>query len=414
VVNNWAVKGFILFVFVILLNHELWAQTITASPYSVYGVGTLIERTSVLNRALAGTGIAIRDPLSPNNLNPASYPSVQGASQIFETGMYLESDRYQTEQQSSKFRTGNITSLNYWFRFSTKWAGTLGLTPFSKVDYNIDSDRLIGVDGGSTVQYSGTGGISQFYFGNGFQLTPNLSVGVNASYIFGSVEKDETIGSGIGSGTVLRNKTSVNRLNADVGAQYTFFLKKKRAFSIGVTYDDDLRLHTSGDRVVFQSSTGEILSEEMIDVEDYVLPAQVGAGISFQTTRSTLAADFTFKKWSQAKLEEHTKLRDTKRFSLGYEYKGNPEALSYWDVIRFRSGFYLQENYLVLGKNSFSDWGWSLGLGLPVSANRGTISLTYNFNQSGTTANNLIKQQAHVLVLEFTIRDWWFVRRKFD
>jgi hypothetical protein len=140
----------------------------------------------------------------------------------------------------------------------------------------------------------------------------------------------------------------------------------------------------------------------------------VGTGIAFHTPRSTLAADVTLKKWAEARLEEHTVLRDTKRFSLGYEYKANPEAESYWDAIRLRSGFYLQENYLVLGKNSFSEWGWSLGLGLPVGAGRGAISLTYNFNQSGTTANNLIRQQANVFVLEFTIRDWWFVRRKFD
>lgn len=392
----------------------LHAQTISATPYSVYGVGTLQEKTSVLNRSLSGTGIAIRDPLNPNNINPASYPSIQAATQIFEMGLFLESDRYQARDQSGKFRTGNITSLNYWFRFSKKWAGTIGLAPFSNVDYSIDSDRIIGVDEGSTVHYKGTGGISQFYFGNGFQVTPNLSVGFNTSYIFGSIKKFETIQSGIGAGTTLENKTSVHRINADFGAQYTFFLPKKKALILGVTYDDALRLSTSADRTVFKSTTGEILSIGQVDVDDYILPAKWGSGIAFQTVRSTFAADVTYKQWSGARLEENTKLQNTTRFSAGYEYKGNPNAVSYWDAVQVRSGFYVQDNYLVLGKNTFTEWGLSLGVGMPISGNRGTLSFTYNFNQSGTTANNLIKQQANVFVLEFTIRDWWGIRRKFD
>lgn len=412
-VNHQLIRVSLLIIFVVSNATSLYSQTISASPYSVYGIGMLRDRTSALNRSIGGTGIGLRDPLQLNNLNPASYTSIQTITQIFEVGMFIESDYYKTSRQTSRSSTGNLTSINYWFRFSKKWAGTFGLTPFSNVEYNISSNHLLG-DGESTVQYSGTGGISQFYFGNGYQVTKNLSVGVNASYLFGSIQKKETIDAGIGAGTVMTKKTIVSQVNADFGAQYTFFLKKDRTLSVGATFDERLKLNTSGNIVVSESFEEDTLWSESTNPDDFILPMQMGGGISYQTRRSSFAADFTFKEWSKAKLDDDVNLQNTLRFSVGYEYKGNDEIDNYWQNIQLRSGFYFQNNYLVLNKKTFVDWGATFGIGLPFNGNRGQVNVSYSYNESGTTAKSLIKQQANVFVIDFTFRDLWGIRRKFD
>lgn len=391
-----------------------YAQSISASPYSVYGVGLLKSRNSAQNRAMAGTGIGARDPYNINTLNPASYSSIKTITQIFEVGMFMERDRYETDQRSSSSTVGNLTTINYWFRFSKKWGGTFGLAPFSNVNYNIASTRRLGTDESSTVSYTGNGGLSEFYFGNGYQLTKGLSIGATVSYIFGSLEKTETIDSGIGAGTGVTNKIHGNKLTADLGAQYELFLSENRSISIGVTYNPRFRMNTNRDVTAHESFAADTLWTESVDQNDYVLPMRIGSGLSFQTLRTIYALDFTYSEWSRAKLEDDVKLRNTMRGSFGFEYKGSGDADSYLQNIQIRSGFYVEQNYLVLGKTSFTDWGISLGLGLPVFENRGIVNFSYNYNQSGTTSNNLIKQRADVFVLDLTFRDLWGIRRKFD
>jgi hypothetical protein len=392
---------------------RLYSQTISASPYSVYGIGMINGKSSALNRSMGGTGIGVRDPNNLNNYNPAAYTSIQGSTQMFELGFYIESDYYQTTKQSDKFYTGGLTGVNAWFRFSKRWAGVMGLSPFSRINYNVSSTRKIGSEEGSGVSYSGTGGFSQFYFGNSFQVTRNLSVGVDGSYLFGSINKNEFITSGYGSGTVLKNSVSANRLKTDLGIQYSFFLDKKRSVNFGFTYGHKVRLNTKSEMMLI-GSQGDTTASDEADIEDYVLPSALGAGISYQSRRSTVAIDLKYTKWSEATLEDHIGLRNTSRLSFGYTYEGNPNGLTYFDFVQLKTGFYIGNNYLLLADASFDEWGLSAGVELPIAGNRGTINISYHYNRSGTLQGGMVREQANMLMVDLTFRDVWGIRRKFD
>lgn len=359
-------------------------------------------------------GIGIRDQNNLNNYNPASYTSIQGATQIFELGFYTQSNYYENSEESENFNTGNLTGINGWFRFSKKWAGVVGISPFSNVDYNISSSRKIGIDNSSSVAYSGNGGISQFYFGNAFQLIRNLSIGVDASYLFGSIEKNETVTDGLGAGTVLKNRIHVSRLKADLGAQYTFFLKNDKSLNFGVTYNPALRLNTSGKKMLIRPMEGDTLSSD-VKVDDYDLPLSYGAGISYQTKRSTFAFDYSYSAWSDAAFDDNNlKLQNTSRYAIGYSYEGNPDAERYIDAVKVRAGYHFQNSYIVLKNTSFNEWGFSAGIGLPLVGNRGSLNLSYHYNHFGTLQNDLIRQQSNTIVLDIVFRDLWGIRRKFD
>lgn len=368
------------------------------------------DRTSALGRSLGGSGIALRDPYSLNNLNPASYTSIEPVTQVTELGLFFESANYRNTQESASFQTGNITNLNFWVKFSKRWSGTIGVSPFSSVKYNIVSGRRLSEN--STLQYSGSGGVSQFYFGNGFKITKNLSIGITGSFLHGSIDRNETISSGLGTNTQMQNSTYITGGNLDFGLQYQFLLKNDRSLTLGAVYDDPLTLRTYGDRYIFQAS--DTISSENISLGDYILPAHYGVGISFQTPRSTITGDVSYRDWSKAHLDDGLILRSTRRLSFGYQYNGNPGADGYLGSVILRTGGYIQENYLVLENVPFTDWGVTFGIGLPSANNRGIINLSYSFNQSGTVANNLISQQAHVIALDLTFRDLWGIKRRFD
>jgi hypothetical protein len=393
---------------------QVSAQSISYSPYSVYGVGVLKERTSAYNRALSETGIGVRDELNFNALNPASYTSIQYVNQIFETGIFVERNKIATSELSQKTTAGNLNALNLWFRFSKRWSSTIGLAPFSTIDYRISASRNFGDNQDTPIEYSGTGGLTQFYVGHGFQVTKNLSLGFNAFYIFGNVDKEETVLAGISSGLSLENRTFVRKAGIDFGAQYTFSLKNEKSITIGSTFSSKLKLNTSSRVRVYDTDGQDSLYMKETSTDNYILPAQAGVGISYRTKRHMVATDLKTKRWEGARLEDNIDLQNTTRFSAAYEYRGSPKGLTYLSNIRLRSGFYIQNNYFKLNGVSFNEWGFSCGAGLPVAGNRASINISYHYNRSGTTDNRLISQRAQVFVLDFVFRDLWGIKRRFD
>jgi hypothetical protein len=367
------------------------------------------DRTSSLNRAMGGSGLAVRDPINLNNLNPAAYNSIQLATQLTEIGIFVEGDRYRNSTQTTTFTTANLTNVNFWVRLSRRWAGSVGMSPLSSVNYNITSGRGIGDN--SSLAYLGSGGVTQFYFGNAFQVTKNLSIGATASFYHGSIDRKEIITSGLALGTQVNNSTYINKGSFDYGVQYQFFLKKERSITIGAVYNNRMRLNTSQQTTIYQLQ--DTLSNDKKDVADYVLPQKFGGGVAFQSKQSTLTFDVSFQQWSNGRLEDLLKLRDTRRASAGYQFRGSAGE-SFWNGFVFRAGYYMQQNAIVLQQTSFTDWGVTFGVGLPVSGKRNSLNLSYSYNHTGTLEKSLIQQQSQIISLDITFRDLWGIKRKFD
>lgn len=392
---------------------NIYAQEISSSPYSAYGIGVLKNRTSALNRSLASTGIGIRDSYNLNNTNPASYAFIEGPTMLVEMGFFYETDNLKTKDLTQRYNSGNLSSLNLWFRGSKRWAATVGLSPYSTVNYSIKKNEKL-IDGGdSEVKYNGSGGLSQLYFGNAFKFTKNLSLGITGSYIFGSLKKNETITVET-SRTTLEKTIYAHRLNFDAGLQYTFLLKDDKSLTLGAVYEDDLKPKTYSKKLFYKHSENDTIQFDEQDIDDYRLPAKIGGGASFQTKKFLFAGDVIYRPWLKGKVEEGVSLQNTIRVSAGIEYKGDLLSDRYLKMIRIRSGFYVQNNYLIIDNSRFNEWGLTFGLGLPLDYGKGTLGITYNYNKSGTTDNNLIEQRASVITLDITFRDLWGIKRRID
>jgi hypothetical protein len=392
---------------------ELSAQNIFNAPYSVYGIGMIHERQSSLNSSMGGTGIGVQDPFNLNHANPASYGAIQQPiNHIYEIGFYTESNRFKTNSSNESRSAGGLTHLNYWFRFKPWWSATAGLSPYSSVSYNITTKRELGSGTDIPYTYSGKGNLSSLYLGNSFKLSNDIMVGVNVSYLFGSIEKNEIIDLSTGPMTYERKITS-RKVTLDAGLQYKIKIRE-RSLVVGLVADNGTTLHGTvrqslydGNADTLQSGKGRSLT--------YKIPASAGLGFGLHSKRSIIAADLRFKNWQQASFaNEDVTFQNTWRLSAGYQYRGNPDATNYFGLISLRAGAYTQQFQLNLKGNSFPVWGYSFGLSMPVFDNKSSINLTYNFDALGTTRDGLIKQRSQKLMFEVVIRDLWGVKRKFD
>ncbi|RAW00007.1 hypothetical protein [Pseudochryseolinea flava] len=399
----------------ILTSLYVSAQNSSSSPYSTYGIGIINERTTSLNRSLGGTGIGIQDNANLNTMNPASYLSIsQPVTHVFEIGMYAENNRYTTNAMNVSKINGGLSNINYWFRFKPGWASVLGLSPYSSVSYDILTTKTVADNSKANYRYTGSGNISQLYWGNAFKIFNNFSAGVHLSYLFGSINRSESItGSGT-EGLQLDDKIFTNKLSIDYGIQYRMPFKNHRSLIWGATFQNGLKLNGNSDLTLYNTD-GDTLTSQAGTNTDYKMPRTVGSGISFRTKRSLIAADAVFRQWSKASYSTSDKtFQDTWRMSLGYSYLGNENAESYLGLISLKAGVYMQNHYMKIRGNSITNYGFSFGAGIPVLDGKSTINLTYNYDNFGTTSNNLIQQRTQKFMLDIVIRDLWGYKRRFD
>ncbi len=392
------------------------AQTITGSVYSYFGIGPLQGRSSAYNRALSYTGVGVRDDYNINGMNPASYNAiVKPFTTLFEIGGNYESTFHETNVASSTSKTGGLNGINFMVRPSAKLGLMLGATPLSNISYRASATtQFPAISAPVPVLYEGSGGINQFYFGAAYELFKNFSFGGNLSYYLGTIKKIETVSpTAVSPQLIVNNRTTAHNSGFDLGAQYSINIKKTKII-LGATWDPGAFL--SG----YQASSVvnlnlDTLSKTLPIYTSYRLPPTYGAGFSLKTKRSTIAADFHFIDWKKAVMNDISSVsyQNSMKYSFGYEFRGDPYAMKYLNLISFRGGFFIQD-YPVAVPTSFKTWGYTFGISLPLENYRSSVNVNYSFTQVGTTQGGQVREQSGKLVIDFIIRDIWGIKRKFD
>lgn len=396
-----------------LYSPTTWAQGNTGSPYSVYGIGDLQSRGFIQTGMMGGTGIGLRPLSYVNPVNPAAYNSVgHPLTSIFDMGFNISGMSLTDRETSENLRNGGLSHLSLWFRYSPKVAGTLGLVPYSTIGYSVNSEvPLIGTNAIYEVERRGEGGLSKFYFGNSFQVTKNLSIGANFSYIFGQIDQEEDVfdPSFTISNFVVDRSIFLHQVSFDLGVQYSVMLGENK-LTLGGTYEKRTALSESAD-AVYRDYTDTIPRFDS-EVDDYVIPAKYGVGLAYQSKAFSLAADYSYQQWSDNDFENDAALRNSARYSLGTEWTPNPESIDYLPRITFRAGAFYQSAYLNVNRKNIDNHGVSFGMSLPTSS-WGSVNIGYEYSQRGTTLNNLILEKNHQFSLGLTVKNIWFKKKRF-
>jgi hypothetical protein len=422
----------------VALPQLMCAQGIGNSPYSLTGVGDIVDPAFIPATAMGGVGASHTSSLFINNINPALLARSQ--STIFEVGASAQYQHITSGTASQRDFGGNLRYLAYAFPVSRRWTVSAGLRPYSNVGFRtnttgniqgIPPDGVMGVN----QSYTGTGGLSSVDLTNGFYLFKGLYVGLQASYIFGNITK-ETI-------SQLRNDTLpvnqeyqiafVSRTNYAgfqfrPGLAYRQQLNEKIFVNVGAVYTLNSSLNAT-QLIGFQSRTagGQALQMGYDTISSGLqntvrLPSNYRFGFSFDRPYHwAVAADVAFNRGAEfVDFNGSQPLQNGYSVHLGGEFTPNISSISsYWSRVTYRAGINYSQTPFISNGLPVNDFGINFGTSFPIGRGVSNMNLAFTLGQRGAlmSDNTSIKEQYFRLGLGFTLSglyDRWFVRSKID
>ncbi len=411
------------------------------SPYTMYGIGEINTPGSIAVRSMGGAGVAQRSVSNVNMLNPAAYSVTLSKSVLFNFG--LEGQNYYNSQRQadgSTLRTSYNTFNFHDIALQLPIARHLGLgfslTPFSSVGYRFYDRETLGTVGLAEYDYTGEGDVTQVKAGLGWEIFKNFSLGVAAQYFWGDIERNFTTtiipytGSGSYPAVVGNSNYSVSRIKGQVGLQYTPILSKKRILTVGATYDLGGDLKPDVTEKIITNSNFESVAKNQVTNLPVVLPHRLTAGLFYETTKFSVAADYTFENWG--KRNTYSQMAsggfevaycNTSTIKCGVEWTPNRnDVRNFLRRWHYRLGFNYGDYHQTFGGERLHQYAVTLGFGIPVKFG-GFSSIDVGFEygsrgRDGMIRDNvgIIKQNYFKFAVGFALfgDDYWFVRPKYD
>jgi hypothetical protein len=404
---------------------EVFSQTLTSSPYSRFGIGDIFLKGFGRNKAMGNTGLALRNPYHLNNLNPASYSSMDSSCFIYEFGVMGRETKYISSDQKFDNTNANINFVSVGFPVSKFWFTSIGLVPFSNYGFNTQTDITEPNIGKVENIYSGSGGINQFYFGNSVKLTGKLSIGVNASYLFGTIDRSNTTSFPDDNKSYAlssKKEMKISDFYFNYGLQYSDSIAHKTNFIIGLVFDNKTKIHTSNTELTtsFLPSNYSATLDTLTDTtrnSHFLFPYNAGLGISIsRNNKFTFSMDYIMQNWANSKFyEEIDTLVNSNYIGFGMEYIPDINSVSHYrNRIAYRIGGHYSNSYIKIKGTPVNDYGLSFGFGFPLRKSKTTFNISFELGSRGTTKNNLIKENYGIITFNLTFFDSWFIRKRFE
>lgn len=404
------------------------------SPFSTLGVGEVVGGALIQNQGIGGTGVAQPQFWSVNNLNPALL--INNYFTTFQAGVLVESRTFTNDSASQKSVDGNLNYLVTAFPVMRSkkdpnlmfWTTSVSLLPFSKVNYKlIYVDSIQGTaDNALLTVEAGSGGLSQVSWGNGFRVTPELSVGLKTSYVFGSITTDYANRLIITNQSVpfvvaIREQTYMKDFMFEGGlafAKDSLFNNEIR-INFGLTYAFASKLNSNKTTIQQRRLADQkpITSDTLVSAPGNVnIPSALTVGFSINKGVDwALSSEFAMRDWSKFESinAEDEGLVKSWRVSLGAEITPDQTAFkNYLKRVTYRAGASFEKTpYAVYGKQ-LNDYGMNLGFSLP--AGRSSIDTAFRIGKRGNKSETVVEETYFKIYFGITFVDKWFNRRRID
>lgn len=418
--NKKILIGFLILLSILSVSSQ--GQVSSHSPYSRFGVGDLNNQYSSYFNALGGGVSAIYSSKYINSSNPATYTAFKPNSFLFSTGAYFNALRISNNSMS---HIDNLTSLSHIVlgcRLNSKTFASAGLLPFSSIGYTLSNYDNVN---NANLIYTGNGGLSKVYLGGAYLLAKNLSVGVNASYIFGGLNRSKRLE--FNDETIFNSRsnslTNINGIKYDIGALYTGEINDQDNFTLAFTTSNSTDLDASRNTLTetfAYNGIYEVVKDTSLNYFEQgtaILPKHMQLGFTYQKDKKWLfIVDYQSQDWSDYRLlGESDSLKNSVRISSGLEYTPEFNSISnFWKRCNYRFGVSLNKTPLDINNTQIEDKSMSIGIGIPVKKNNTIYDLSIVIGQRGALLNNLIQEEYIKLSLSVSFDGIWFVKRKYD
>jgi hypothetical protein len=401
-------KNFILLLIIVFCTFRTANSQLTSSPYSIFGLGTQAGNCAGTSIAMGGTGIAFLSGSTLNTVNPASYQGLDSLQTLFDIGLFAKYTSYKTKSSSQALFDANLKYFTMSFRPARRVGTSFGIVPYSSVGYKITTTSYI--EGSNTEYnktYEGDGGVNKVYLGNSYELSNNLFLGVNASFLFGSISRTEVSSDGLYS---YKDKNTFSNFYLDYGLNYRI-KGKGWDYSIGIIYGNGKTLRTNSESSITTTSSYEELKAQK---KVFRIPRNFGAGLAVSNKSFRVGIDYEREYWSEINFNRSLmQTRNSNRYSLGLEFASFGNNRSNSNIIYYRFGAQFSESYLIIDQNPINYRSISFGTGLPVRGMLNVINISFEIGQNGTKNNGLIKENFYKLNLDISLKDLWFMKRLF-
>lgn len=427
-------------VFIAVFAIQLQAQDGTASPYSFYGIGTLKFKGTVESRSMGRLNV-FTDSIHVNLNNPAGYAG-NNLKSFNEESRPVKftvggSSSNLTLKSNSGSQTGNATTFDYLALAVPmgKFGMGFGLMPYSSVGYKLESSDA---NGDINERYRGSGGLNKAFLGLGYQITPKLSIGVDASYNFGNVQNSALQfryqdGLPLQYHTLEENRSDLSGVNFNFGMNYTTMISKKLELSTGLSYMPKSKINSDNQRafstVVADPSVNQEVKVNTVEADlesqnlretDLTLPTTYAFGVGLGQPRKWFAgAQYSFQKTSEFDNPifsiGNAKYVDGSMVSVGGYFI--PEFNSYSSYLKrvvYRAGVYFENTGLEVNNEAINEFGISFGVGLPIGNVFSNANIGFEFGKKGTKNANLIQENFMNLQISLSLNDRWFQKRKYN
>lgn len=403
-----------------------FSQTSSVSPYSRFGPGDMLFTGFAQQRAMGGTGIAEAQTARLNVFNPASYG--YDSLLVFEFGLSGERIFLTQGDLSSKKWNAKIEYLSLGLPLKKNvWGLSFGMLPFNGLGYSIETTSAVDSATSLTTTYDGKGGFNKYYIGTGFKLYKGLSIGVNASYLFGVMDLNRKARySDINYiGTRLTDEMQAGDFIFETGLHYQLNLKDEKVVSLGFTYTPEQKV-TAKRTILWdtfrENSFGvDVTKDTVLFIEgqkgEVVLPSEMAFGFQYaKGEKWVLRSDVRYREWSKySSFGSKDSLDNSIRVGVGAQYVNDPKGNRISDRIQYRAGGFFQQSFLALRNERINEIGLSLGAGIQLKkAYQSMLNFTLELGQRGTTESNLIRERYVRLVFGLTFNENWFIKRRYE
>ncbi|MEW4923734.1 hypothetical protein [Algibacter sp. 2305UL17-15] len=429
----------LLVVFVAIFTITCYAQEGTASPYSFYGIGSLKFKGTVENRSMGGLSI-YSDSIHVNLRNPASFAGENLLMFNNESRpvKYAVGGSYSSTNLKSNTSEGNVSSSTFDYLALAlplgKFGVGIGIMPYTAVGYKLETTND---DGATTNRFNGQGGLNKVYFGLGYLVNKNLSIGIDANYNFGNIQNSaiefrfDSDGLPLVAQSRENNRSDLSGLNVNLGLSYKAMLNESLELVSGITFTPESKITSQNQRSfsTVRVVSGQISVRNTTDVDlesqglletDLVLPSKFSFGFGLGERRKWfVGTEFESQKTSNFENPLYdtsvTNYEDGSRFSLGGFYIPEYNSFSsYFKRVVYRAGLRVEKTGLNIENESIKEFGMSFGVGIPVGDFGSNANLGFEIGRRGTTNSDLIQENFINFQISLSLNDRWFNKRKYD
>ena len=435
--------SFLLFVQCLIFNGQrsmVLAQTAgTVSTYSRFGLGQLHDQSQGFSKSMGGAGIGVRIGNRVNVTNPASYSAIDSLSLILDVGMNASFGQMKQGPQRMAVKNASLDFVHAGMHIAKRLGLVAGYMPYTSISYNFSStEKFIANDANTTQSitasnvFSGQGGLNQAYIGLGWRVFGNLSVGANASFLWGQYNhtlmpdyKEGGVSSSSYSSVIKNYSASLKTYKIDLGAQYPVRLTAQDWLTFGVTVglghkiaqDATLLLYTT------KSDTTTYTASSPFD-----LPYTFGFGGAWQHKNTLLvAADVHHERWGDCRIPVEISngyepmkggYKNRTKIAMGAQWTPNPFDKNFWKRIQYRTGINFATPYLKInGLDGPKEFSLCVGAGVPIintKNNRSVVNFGLQWLRRSPSSASLIKENYLVINLGVTFNERWFVKYKIE